>query len=342
VECSIASKLCNNQQNCSHSNCKKNYPSEETISSAENKLTMQNINKINSSQILNVSSITSDASCQIKKTSKTLGIRFYTCLVHRMRNVQKKFQHVKIQSYKKIGHVDKSTFMRLLANSVRKRAYREILRHHRNTLNEDNFVEKTYEAIQNIVPCFSGEHRRCRRNSLVCAAHLKSYQTKFLPSGRHLRLVDCDKACIAKSLEKTLSRQQLTNMSRLNNTNKAESLHHRVMTYTTKQVTWIRNYFGMCHSAVHSSSFGTGQSTVLLATALGLTYNVNGPMATFLNATDHRAEYECKRQKQLDIKQRRYRAKMYQSNRNLRQCSLYRQSTSSGSDEHNYGINVTT
>jgi hypothetical protein len=343
IECALASKLCN-QTNCLHQTCKKNHPSDSSISSAETKLTMENINNINAANILQIVSITSDASCQIKKTCNILGLRFYTCTLHRMRTVQKHIQNMTVSKVpaSKLP-CSKTIFLRLLAISIRKRCLKEIIRSHRLHRNEAKFVTKAHEAIENIVSCFTGNHKECRKFSLVCQAHLQCFQKSHLPYGKYLNFSVEDKDKLLSTLNKGLSAEHLRQMSRLNNTNKAESMHHRLMTYATKQVTWRRIYFAFCHSAVHSSSLGTGESTMLLAAELGLTYSQNGPLMTFLRQYDNRSRYDSKRQREIKYRKHRYYTNLHRCYRPVRGAgtSLYGSTASpSTSVEHSYGQHV--
>ncbi|XP_063420798.1 uncharacterized protein LOC134706018 [Mytilus trossulus] len=82
---STANKLCNRKNECCHTECKKTYSSEETISSSEGKLAEKNLQKMNDLKILKVKSVTSDASAQLSKVVREFGkksgnsIRYYQC-----------------------------------------------------------------------------------------------------------------------------------------------------------------------------------------------------------------------------------------------------------------------
>ena len=54
------------------------------------------------------------------------------------------------------------------------------------------------------------------------------------------------------------SHANLEKMSQLSTTNRAESLHHKVFTYAPKCTIWSRNFTGLCHSAVYSTTLGSG------------------------------------------------------------------------------------
>ncbi|CAG2186775.1 CD221 [Mytilus edulis] len=70
---STANKLCNKKNECCHTECKKTYSSEETISSSEGKLAEKNLQKMNDLKILKVKSVTSDASAQLSKVVREFG-----------------------------------------------------------------------------------------------------------------------------------------------------------------------------------------------------------------------------------------------------------------------------
>lgn len=107
-------------------------------------------------------------------------------------------------------------------------------------------------------------------NKLCCCAHLPGYSTKFLPYGKHLDLDFADMDAIQSVICKHFREDGLRKVCKLATTNRCENLHQRVFTYAPKNTTWARNFTAMCHSAVHSSSHGTGKSMVILAEKWGL------------------------------------------------------------------------
>lgn len=205
---STANKLCNKKNECCHTECKKTYSSEETISSSEGKLAEKNLQKMNDLKILKVKSVTSDASAQLSKVVREFGkksgnsIRYYQCFVHRMRTVQK---YIKNLTFSKLqtGY-DRDFFRQRLATCIRSRVRLELVRIHKIST-QLNFATLAQSAIKNIVSCFSGNHANCKENSVACCAHLDTYNTKFLPYGVYLNLSVVDKKKIESALNKSLS-----------------------------------------------------------------------------------------------------------------------------------------
>ncbi|CAG2186772.1 unnamed protein product [Mytilus edulis] len=303
---STANKLCNKKNECCHTECKKTYSSEETISSSEGKLAEKNLQKMNDLKILKVKSVTSDASAQLSKVVREFGkksgnsIRYYQCFVHRMRTVQK---YIKNLTFSKLqtGY-DRDFFRQRLATCIRSRVRLELVRIHKIST-QLNFATLAQSAIKNIVSCFSGNHANCKENSVACCAHLDTYNTKFLPYGVYLNLNVVDKKKkIESALNKSLSLDVLNKISSLHTTNQCESLHHRVFTYAPKSVLHKRNFHGLCHSACHSSTFGTGKSSILLAKSLGLNFSKCAPFFKFMIRKDIIALYYSQRKKQQNIK----------------------------------------
>lgn len=287
-------KLCNKRKFCEHQNesCKKNYCDEESISSSEAKSAKKNLEKVNSGQILKINSVTCDASAQLSKTvrevSENFGytIRHYTCFIHKMRTLQKNVKNMKLN--RTPPNTSREIFLQRLATCIRARVRLELVRIKKRYLAEELFCNKAMAAVENIVPCFSGRHRNCQKNSMVCIAHLASYTTKFLPYGKHLDLISEDEQKLTDILNKSLSFDVLHKISRLLNTNKSESLHHRVFTYAPKNTVWSRNFSALCHSAVHSATFGTGRSALLIAKKIGVKYSKRDPMFWYMVKRDDR------------------------------------------------------
>ena len=120
---------------------------------------------------------------------------------------------------------------------------------------------------------------------------MATYSPKFLPYGKHLDLISEDEIKLKAILEKSLSLEILHKISRLLNTNKSESLHHRVFTYAPKNSIWSRNFPALCHSAVHSATFGTGRSALLIAKAIGLKYSKMDPIFQHMAKRDDSDRY---------------------------------------------------
>lgn len=312
-------KLCSSQKPCNHENCKKNYSTEESISSSEAKSLQKNLTKLNENGKLKVNSITCDASAQIAKVvrefSNQIGepIRQYTCFIHKMRTVQRHIRNLKL--IRTPPGINRDTYIQRLATIIRGRVRAELVRIRKKFHQESWFAEKAMAALKNIVPCLSGKHRNCRQNSLVCIAHLESYSTKFLPCGEHLQLIPEDEQNLSAAICKSLSLEELRKLSRLLNTNKSESLHNRVFTYAPKNTVWSRNFNGLCHSAVHSATFGTGKSALILAHTIGLKYSKNDPFLKYMVRRDQIDSYKKMMNQTPQYKSKRYLSRILKCNR---------------------------
>ena len=205
---------------------------------------------------------------KIMPLKKNLRIHHYKCLVHKLRTLQKHVKNICITS--KLPGCDKSAYAAKLAIVMRARVRLEFVGIKRRYPSTAEFITESQATIKNIMPCFSGRHLNCRTHSLVCTAHLESYNTSFLPYGKHIQLNNVDTCKIEAILQKNFSQENLEKISRLSTTNQSESLHHRVFTYAPKSIIWSRNFSGLCHSAVHSATFGTGKSSLIIASAIGI------------------------------------------------------------------------
>lgn len=182
--------------------------------------------------------------------------------MHKLRNVQKHIRYTRLTS--KLSGFDKIYSLRL-STAVRARVRSELVKIKRYFKSTPLFVSHAQLAIRNIFPCLSGNHSNCRKYSVVCSAHLDSYNTNFLPYNKHIQLNRIDMLQLQAVLQGDFSRENLEKNSRLSTTNRSESLHHGVFTYAPKCTIWSRNFTSLCHSAVHSSTLGTGKSSLFLA-----------------------------------------------------------------------------
>lgn len=346
IAMATANKLCSKINMCTHENnkCSLTYNPDESISSSESKLTTKNIQKIHDLKIVSVKSLTSDASSQISKVVREVGkknqidIKYFQCFVHRLRTIQKKVKS--IQFSKLPAGYEQDIFRQKLATCIRSRVRLELVRIKKKYPAEETFVTRALMAMKNIVACFSGSHTNCAERSLACNAHLESFSTQFLPYGSYLSLVTEDRRKLESVMNKSLTAEILNKIARLYTTNQCESLHHRVFTYAPKSVLFKRNFNGLCHSACHSSTFGTGKSSVLLAKSLGLNFSKCAPFFRFMTRRDILALYHSQRKKTPKYKIQRYLAKCRKSNRKIRQGSLYSNACNELVQIHNYAINV--
>lgn len=346
IAMATASKLCSKINMCTHENnkCSLTYNPDESISSSESKLTTKNLQKIHDLKIVSIKSLTSDASSQISKVVREVGkkneivIKYFQCFVHRLRTIQKKVKS--IQFLKLPAGYDQDIFRQKLATCIRSRVRLELVRIKKKYPAEGAFVTRALMAMKNIVTCFSGSHTYCAERSLACNAHLESFSTQYLPYGSYLSLVTEDRRKLESVMNKSLTTEILNKIANLYTTNQCESLHHRVFTYAPKSVLFSRNFNGLCHSACHSSTFGTGKSSVLLAKSLGLNFSKCAPFFRYMTRKDILALYHSQRKKTPKYKIQRYLAKCRKSNRKIRQGSLYSNACNELVQIHNYAINV--
>jgi hypothetical protein len=318
LNCETANKLCRRKQ-CSHSKCYQTHAQSASIASCEAKLAERNLTSLKKTNIVSVSSLTTDDSKSIKKMLRDKpqlkgSIKHYDCIVHKLRNLQKAIKKARIKPIIRRGIV-KSTYQQQIAACIRRRAYYEFIKLKRiGARSEVDYKSKMSAAVANIIPCLCNIHRGCQTNSMVCQAHTAHYTTKFLPCGKHLNLSASDQSKLTKILTEKLNPSQIEKIEKGFNTNRSESMHHRVFTYAPKCTTYARNFNGLCHSAVHSHTYGTGCSTMLLGKTIGLSNN-HGPMVDHMRKMDIRAKWDYHRQTTKPVKYKRYIAKRSRCNR---------------------------
>ena len=185
VDIQVANKLCP-VKDCDHKSkkCKQNYNSNTSINQAEPEFLKKTIQNIEDQEILRVSSVTTDGSRSLAKAMRILNskrrrqIKHYKCFVHNMRNLHKKLRSAKIKQ--PTGKV-KAEFTRILASRLRDRIRLELGRLRVLPKANTSFLSRAQAAINNIMDCFHGNHSNCRKASVVCTAHLKSYKKTYLP-----------------------------------------------------------------------------------------------------------------------------------------------------------------
>ncbi|KAK3107259.1 hypothetical protein FSP39_010477 [Pinctada imbricata] len=343
----IYNKVCSSQT-CSHENsdkCHRNYTEDESMSSTESKAAAENIKRIDNENIVRVKSVTTDASAQVQNAIKNHAtqtgrpISHELCFIHRMRTVQKNIKKLQLPSIP-LPKKQHSIYMQRLSTCVRHRVRRELVSAHR-LYGPSKFADKAWPAVSSIVRCFSGDHSCCKRVSLVCKAHLlQSYNSKFLPFGQHLKLNRDDLHIIQSTINNVLNKTVLEKLRNLSNTNKSETMHHRIFTYAPKSNSWQRNFRGMCASGLHSSKHGTGLSTIILSETINVKSEYSDPFHVQMIERDRKTNLHRERKRRDLYKIKRYNTRKQKCNRNIRCNSLYNLNDMSIRHEHGYGLDM--
>jgi hypothetical protein len=147
---------------------------------------------------------------------------------------------------------------------------------------------------------------------------MKTFRPKFIPFGKYLTPCEIVRAKFQSILDKVSADAHLRQLWGHRNTNKSKSMHRRVSTCAPQNVTYSRNYPGLCHSAVHSATFGHGQASFLLAKARGIKCSRQGSKFAFMKQMDERSMYDRQRQSEPEYKFGRYHTRMYNGNTKLR------------------------
>ena len=320
ISATIFNKLCSKSEKCQHhdNECNKNYAHEESMSSSEKKALVQNLENVNSNGIISVSSVTTDASAQVEKViadyNATHGskVGHQLCFVHRMRTLQKHVKKVRLD-HLPVAAKDRDAYMQKVAYCIRIRAHQELVKL-RSRYPARLFLARAPLVLKNSVKCFCGDHSGCKLLSLVCKFHLKSHTYAHLPLGQPLQCSQHDRLLLQNEILKILSRDVLTKLVALRTTNKSETMHRRAFTYAPKNTAWRRNFPALCHSALHSSAYGTGGSMMMLSKKLNIPYFSSGPFRKVMTKRDKRTVYENKRSSTLHAKQRRFKARKKRCN----------------------------
>ncbi len=331
IAMAVANKLCTKMK-CNHKDnksCKQNFCTGDSIQTSESKLLKETLQKVTLQNILKVRSVTTDASAQIAKAIRETNIAkaqsdtitHYKCFIHRMRSMHGQLRKLRLTSIQNC--FDKSVYVLKLASCLRARTRLELTKMRRHYTSDENYIKNATSALDCMLACFQGDHTNCRGKSMVCNAHLSSHSTKYLPYGQYVKLSHEDISKIQTVLGKYVSADCLKSMAPLRTTNQSESMHSRVFRYAPKHTVWSRNFTGLCHSAVHAASLGSGMSLLTTALRLGLPVSPGDPFSKYASRIDKRTTYDSNRQQTHQYKSSRYCARKRQSNRKLIKESAY-------------------
>jgi hypothetical protein len=343
IAISTANKLCSKPA-CAHNNaqCKKSYDADVSIGRTEATFIKSAIDSVESSNIIKIRSVTTDASLQIAKalkevnSARSIQIKHYKCFVHNLRNMNK---HLKAIKFSKLPQgQDKKFFALKLASSIRVRVRLELTRLKNSSKNNEVFLQKAHKSIDNILQCFQGKHINCRKHSLVCKAHLKCFKLNYLPYGKYLSLPDSDISKIKSVLAKYCGPVILKDLCQLKTTNQCESFHNRVFSFAPKNTVWSRNFSGLCHSVTIAASVGRGMTLLKVAQKLGLPVTISDPLYHYAINTDKKEKYHMKRKKSF-----KYKTFLHLKRKRISHHAIISQSAYSDDtdlmEEHPYAIN---
>ncbi len=139
---------------------------DQSISSTERSSLHTNLNSVLKRRVLNIRSVTTDASSQVAKalryynTENKTNMKHYHCFIHKLRTLEKKIRNINLNSKLKAGQ-NKAIFLKSLASGIRTRARMELTNLKSIRSNEAEFIERSTKALENIVPCFADSHVAC-------------------------------------------------------------------------------------------------------------------------------------------------------------------------------------
>ncbi|KAH3709279.1 hypothetical protein DPMN_068741 [Dreissena polymorpha] len=266
----MANKHCRKRY-CRHGNCSKTFAAEAPIASSERVLLHRSLYKVKDGPLA-VKSITTDSGTQsakairdfyeLKKQTNQLKKQTAThCkwYVHKLRALERHVRAAKSDIKSIPKKYSKDEYMRKLASCLRCRVRIELERLRKQSCGDEHFLRSAKFAIENIMHCFSRDHKMCKERSRVCTYRvISSY--KHLPYGEPLALQESDKKIVLGNIHKTFDATGLKEVAKLFNTNACESLNASVFHYALKTSFYARNFAALCHSAVHGRFLGPSKS----------------------------------------------------------------------------------
>ena len=137
-------------------------------------------------------------------------------------------------------------------------------------------VSKHIAHVRNtIVTCYCGDHKACRRYSLVCRGRKTNnwvHKSKFLNKSiksSGLKPTKCDKEKLIEAIEYRLGPLMLKNTKHLLTTQKTEAVNRAISATAPRNMTFSRNYTARVHAAVHAVNAGIGEALISECDAVG-------------------------------------------------------------------------
>jgi hypothetical protein len=314
------SRLCSHGTRCNgqHDGCTRNWDPMRPLGNSESvageQLYLENIK-----DGINISEVTHDGvrpnthALGMKKAAESVklkGPESLLCTIHLARGQKRKAYSLNSNLSKELTGGEQNGrkyFIQRLIMAIDKRCSYELRaaskKFGRNVGKFRDFMES---ARLNILDCFSGNHKMCRRASGAC--RLKTARNRiptFLPNSQYLQLSDEDRNELQTVIDYRLSSERAHAQRKLRHTNKVESFHLRLLKVTPKSKTCKRHYANRNHSAAHNASVGVGNSIIEFNEKTNSHMSKGSRSIKSLVKLTEKASYYARRQGPAGFKERR-------------------------------------
>lgn len=285
------------QVECPHHDgvCMATWPENTPLGNAETTLAKQNAEFL---EHVAVKKLCTDNDSKLVSGTRQVfpGVEKMDCTVHASRGQRRRFYKHPFtdEFYKRYKATSKANVNQILSTCVTKRCTAELQQASKIAKTNDVLQKMVWKAKVNIVMCFSGRHDKCRQHSLVCKGTRSNidFVVSSLPEQKWLNLSEKDIITLGGVLDYKLGPEMVLRQRDMLNTNKSEATHLRVFKSLPKSNTWLRNYEGRAHSAIHSATRGTAKSLIEINEAAGV--STNDKCRSVLNEIDRKTVYRVK------------------------------------------------
>ena len=259
--CATGNVVCNH--NCGY----VNYPQGQSMSDVERRAT-EAIPAVMGKDNIAIAHVLSDGSTQIKSALVEHHIEKLECNLHVSRGQERLF-FKKAWSPEFLYDAPKnqhSDFKKKISTAIRRRCTLELHRYRqRYPVNDRKFFHRVEKARKTIVPCLTGDHSNCGKNSIVCKAK-RRFRIPGLPP---LVVNDTDRNNLQEVVDYKLHPHMVIKQRKLYTTNRVEAFHHRTFKTCPKNKLMKRSFQARCMAAVLADSLGVDKSIARVAGVLG-------------------------------------------------------------------------
>ena len=266
-------KLCpKNNISCKECKCPVNFDQHKAMDGSEELAAAYNFKRCQDNG-LSVTHIVCDGTHKVLKGIKSTGStapKKVDCGIHQARAQRRKYFS---QSYSEelLGKTCNNNYNYVkhkLGVAIAKRCSQEIYLARKKYSTDKEFYRHIESVRNNIVPCFSGRHEKCKKASLVCRQKNRHHY-HHLPYSKEITPTPSDKVKLQAVIDHRLGRGKVATLGDLKTTNKVENLHLRTLKVLPKNKTCKLNFNQKVHSAMHNQSVGVATSAFLANGALG-------------------------------------------------------------------------
>ena len=164
-----------------------------------------------------------------------------------------------------------TTAKKALSNLLVNRCAVELKLFRKKFSNDKQFFDKVEKCRVNLVNCLSGEHKACKKSSMMCRGY--GIKDRFYGT-RHMNFTPKDAQLVLEVIDYKLGADKVKAQRKILDTNKIKAIHNRVFRLCSKSKTQKRTLKARNFNAALIDSVQLANSIVAISKSAGFTLSL--------------------------------------------------------------------